>query len=98
MIGVDRDRGQCILHGCVEFFLLLADCGTKHAIRVAGVPDETQPLQEGEIFLRIRPLGADATVVTGPCTIYRNPCCEHQSLVRVRCAFDYDIVQCIQET
>lgn len=47
-----------------------------------GVADETDSLNEGEIFCQIHPPYQDPQIITGPCTIYRNPCCKSDRILR----------------
>ncbi|EKM49158.1 uncharacterized protein PHACADRAFT_201955 [Phanerochaete carnosa HHB-10118-sp] len=52
-----------------------------------GIADETDSLQEGEIFCQIHPSGSDPQVIEARCTIYRNPCL-HPGDVRLVTAVD----------
>ncbi|TCD60788.1 hypothetical protein EIP91_009517 [Steccherinum ochraceum] len=59
---------------------MLSDLRWKQWIEIAdsaflmGVADETNSLEEGQIFCQIHPPSKSAEVVKGNCTIYRNPC------------------------
>ncbi|THH33039.1 hypothetical protein EUX98_g1143 [Antrodiella citrinella] len=39
-----------------------------------GIADETDSLEEGQIFCQIEPPSKNAQVILGSCTTYRNPC------------------------
>ncbi|KAI0090965.1 RdRP-domain-containing protein [Irpex rosettiformis] len=52
-----------------------------------GVPDETDSLEEGEVFCQIHPPHGTPKIITEQCLIYRNPCL-HPGDVRVVRAVD----------
>ncbi|KAH8087827.1 RdRP-domain-containing protein [Cristinia sonorae] len=59
---------------------MLSDLRWKQWIEIAdsaylmGIPDETNSLKEGQIFVQVEPPTKGSMVVQGPCTVYRNPC------------------------
>ncbi|KAI0752286.1 RdRP-domain-containing protein [Irpex lacteus] len=57
------------------------------AFLLAGIPDETDCLEEGEVFCQIHPPYHKPQVITGKCLIYRNPCL-HPGDVRIVQAVD----------
>ncbi|KAI0342571.1 RdRP-domain-containing protein [Trametopsis cervina] len=68
---------------------LLSDLKWKARIEISesaflmGIADETDSLNEGEIFCQIHPPGGSPQCITGPCTIYRNPCLHPGDVRRV---------------
>ncbi|KAI0337237.1 RdRP-domain-containing protein [Trametopsis cervina] len=69
---------------------LLSDLKWKARIEIPesaflmGIADETDSLNEGEIFCQIHPPGRNPQCITGPCTIYRNPCLHPGDVRRVK--------------